>query len=257
MYRLRLGFSGLVIGLLITTATSAHEFILKPVPVADGKVVVEAVASHAFMTSDEAEAVKDVDVVLMQGGEKSPVALRENTVGKFLQGEAVPGKGPALLLGHRTPQLWSDTTKDVQPGNRKELEAKGFHVLSVGRYEKFAKTLLHATPGDKDVFGAVVGHPLEIVLVTNPADVTAGGTIQCRVLRDGKPVATEVKAGYDGFSAKEDEYAVQTASDSAGSAKFVVSKAGVWFIRVAVTEKLSGADADKVNLRATYAFEVK
>ena len=81
MYRLRLGFSGLVIGLLITTATSAHEFILKPVPVADGKVVVEAVASHAFMTSDEAEAVKDVDVVLMQGGVKSPVALRENTVG--------------------------------------------------------------------------------------------------------------------------------------------------------------------------------
>ena len=123
--------------------------------------------------------------------------------------------------------------------------------------DDFAKTLLHAAPGDKDVFGAVVGDPLEIVLVTNPADITAGGTIACRVLRDGKPLATEVKAGYDGFSAKEDEYAVQTTSDSAGLAQFVVPKAGLWFIRVAVTEKLSGADADKVNLRATYAFEVK
>lgn len=257
MHRLSLGFLGLAVGLVISTATSAHEFILKPVPAADGKVLVEAVASHAFMASDEAEAVKDVDVVLAQGGVKSPVALREDTVKKCLVGEVAPAKAPALLLGHRKPQIWSDTTKDVQAGDRKELEAKGFHVLSVGRYEKFAKTLLHAAPGDKDVFGAAVGDPLEIVLVTNPAGIAAGGTITCRVLRDGKPLATEVKAGYDGFSAKEDEYAVQVTSDSAGLAQFVVPKAGLWFIRVAVTEKLSGADADKVNLRATYAFEVK
>ncbi len=243
--------------LIFGAGASAHEFILKAVPTAEGKIIVDAVASHAFLARGEAEPLKDVDVVLLQEGKKTPVTLSGNDAGKCLTGMVAPGKGPAMLIGHRKPQYWSDTTKDVQAGTRADLEAKGVTVLSVGRYEKFAKALLHATPADTTVFGAVLGQPLEIVLLTNPADIKAGGTVRCRVLRDGKPLATEVGAGYDGFSTEDDKYAVRTTSNAKGEAEFIAPAAGLWFIRVAVTEKISAPDADKVNLRATYAFEIQ
>ena len=116
---------------LVGTATlaSAHEFIVKPdkTQAAKGESVgVQAQAAHVFMISEEAEPVETVVVELIQGNAKEPVKLAEDAKAKALVGKAaLPADGPAMIVGHRLPQTWSDTTEGVLEGGRKDLEAKG------------------------------------------------------------------------------------------------------------------------------------
>ena len=167
---------------LVGTATlaSAHEFIVKPdkTQAAKGESVgVQAQAAHVFMISEEAEPVETVVVELIQVNAKEPVKLAEDAKAKALVGKAaLPADGPAMIVGHRLPQTWSDTTEGVLEGGRKDLEAKGKKVLKVGKYEKFAKTMLNPAAND-GLYKKVLGHDLEIVLLTNPADIKAGDKV--------------------------------------------------------------------------------
>ena len=171
---------------LVGTATlaSAHEFIVKPdkTQAAKGESVgVQAQAAHVFMISEEAEPVETVVVELIQGNAKEPVKLAEDAKVKALVGKAaLPADGPAMIVGHRLPQTWSDTTEGVLEGGRKDLEAKGKKVIKVGKYEKFAKTMLNPAAND-GLYKKVLGHDLEIVLLTNPADIKAGDDIKAEV----------------------------------------------------------------------------
>ena len=90
-------------------------------------------------------------------------------------------------------------------GGRKDLEAKGKKVLKVGKYEKFAKTMLNPAAND-GLYKKVLGHDLEIVLLTNPADIKAGDDIKAEVLLNGKPVKAPLGLTYDGYSAEQDAY---------------------------------------------------
>lgn len=166
----------------------------------------------------------------------------------------MPEGGSAyLLLGHRKPQLWSDTTDDVQAGGRQELEERGYKVLSVGRYEKFAKLLL------KQGAGAESACLFEqIVLLNEPAVLKPGDKLSCRVLWQGKPLQTEVKAGRDGFSPEADTYTASVKSNAEGIAEFPIEQSGIWFIRAGHTESVNDASGvDKWVVRVTYTFAVE
>ena len=238
---------------------SAHEFIVKPdkVQAAKGENVgIQAQAAHVFMISEEAEPVETVVIEILQGKEKQPVKLSEDAGVKALVGKAaLKADGPALLVGHRLPQIWSDTTEGVLEGDRKALEAKGKKVLKVGKYEKFAKTLINPTAGDT-LYKKALGHDLEIVLLTNPADIKPGGEIKAEVLLNGKPVKAPLGLTYDGYSTEEDAYAAKVETGTDGMASFKISKPGLWMLRAEFTEKLTDGSADKRNMRATYVFPV-
>lgn len=248
-------FAGLAL-LLTSSPAFAHEFILKPVQ-DSGRLQVEAQAAHVFMVSEEAEPLKDVALFEVHKGlAKNPLKLLEDAAHNCLVAE-LPGLDATYIVeGHRKPQIWSDTTEDVLEGDRASLEAKGHKVLSVGKYEKFAKLLMNASENDTKIYNKVLGNPLEIELLSNPATVKAGGEIEFRILWQGKPLKTEVNASFDGFTKKEDTYAVQAASNAEGIAKFKVEQPGLWFIRVSVTEN-NVDDADKWIVRAAYTFEIK
>lgn len=238
---------------------SAHEFIAKPdkTQAAKGETVgVQAQASHVFMISEEAEPAETVVLELVQGGETLPVKLAEDGKVKALTGKAtLPADGSAMLVGHRLPQIWSDTTEGVLEGGRKALEAQGKKVLKVGKYEKFAKTLINPAAKD-DLYKKVVGHDLEIVLLTNPADVRSGSEIKAEVLLNGKPVKAPLGLTYDGYSTEMDQYAEKVETGADGMAVLKVTKPGLWMLRTEYTEKLSDGSADKRNMRATYVFPV-
>ena len=235
---------------LVGTATlaSAHEFIVKPdkTQAAKGESVgVQAQAAHVFMISEEAEPVDTVVVELIQGNAKEPVKLVEDAKVKALVGKAaLPADGPAMIVGHRLPQIWSDTTEGVLEGGRKDLEAKGKKVLKVGKYEKFAKTVLNPAAND-GLYKKVLGHDLEIVLLTNPADIKAGDDIKAEVLLNGKPVKAPLGLTYDGYSAEQDAYMAKAETGADGVASFKVTKPGLWMLRTEVTEKLTDGSADK------------
>lgn len=250
--------------LIFVSPAFAHEFILKPVlpdaqPGSKGeKVIIQAQAAHKFMESEEMEPLKDVLINCIQLDlKKEKMPVKQDPANNCLIAEHdIKNSKSLLFIGHRLPQIWSDTTKDVQEGDRASLEAKGLKVLSVGKYEKFAKTLFNAQVDDRQNYNKIVNHPLEIELLTNPATVKAGGEMECRVLWQGKPLATEVSVGRDGFSQVDDEYVLKTESNAEGLAKFKVDSPGLWFIRVANTENLTDGSADKWAVRATYAFEI-
>ena len=140
---------------LVGTATlaSAHEFIVKPdkTQAAKGESVgVQAQAAHVFMISEEAEPVETVVVELIQGNAKEPVKLAEDAKVKALVGKAaLPADGPAMIVGHRLPQIWSDTTEGVLEGGRKDLEAKGKKVL-MGMIPRSSEELLLCVDSDFD-----------------------------------------------------------------------------------------------------------
>ncbi|MDD2967090.1 MAG: DUF4198 domain-containing protein [Desulfovibrionaceae bacterium] len=246
---------------LAAPAVQAHEFILKPekATVAQGQQFgVQAQAAHVFMVSEEAENPADCSLFLLQQGKKHPIALSEDAANKTLAGTtSLPAAGAAWLVGHRAPQVWSETTEGVLAGDRAALEKQGKKVLSVTKYEKFAKTLLNASSKDES-FKAVQGQNLEIVLLDNPAAIQAGGTMRCQVLLHGKPVAGAlVQASYDGASPKEDTYLASVESDAKGVASLPLNHAGLWMVRTAQTVKAADKGIDQHQMRAVTVFAIQ
>lgn len=240
--------------------SDAHEFLVKPDKVTAGKgeaVAVQAQAAHVFMISDEAEDPGTCQVQLRQGEKIISVPLGVDSSVKALTGRiALPEAGAALLVGHRLPQTWSDTTEGVLEGNREALEKQGKKVLKVVQYEKFSKTLLNAAPEDT-LYGTKVGQGLEIVLLTNPAALNGGGEVKACVLLHGQPVQTTLAATYDGFSSDPDVYAEKVQTGSDGTATLRLSRPGLWMLRAAADEDVNKNGIDKRDLRSTYVFAVK
>ena len=254
---------GLALTALLGAAlpATAHEFILKPdtaTPAAGQKTRVQAQASHVFMISEEAEKPESVNLQLVQKGKSTPVTLTEDASLAALVGDILlTGTAPALLVGHRLPQIWCETTQGEMEGSRAALEAKGMKVKSSGKYEKFAKTLLNPSHDDK-LYAKVLGQDLELVLLTNPADVKPGSPLNVQVLLHGKPVPNAaVGLTHDAYSKEQDTYKFKTQTDAQGKASFTVDAPALWMLRTTVVEKTPGADADEHHRRATYVFPVK
>ena len=248
-------------GLVLSTAAQAHEFILKPdtaTPAAGQKTRLQAQAAHVFMVSEEAENPSNVRLYLLQNGKNTDIALAEDKALAALVGDfTLAQNGPALLVGHRLPQIWCETTQGEMEGSRAALEAKGMKVKSSGKYEKFAKTLLNPSHNDT-LYSKALGQDLEIVLLTNPADAKPGSPIDAQVLLRGKPVPNAVVGlTHDGFSKDQDTYKFTAQTDAQGKASFTVDAPALWMLRSTVVEKTPGADADEHHLRATYVFPVK
>lgn len=251
-----------LVTLALTAAMAqAHEFIIKPAtatPAAGQKTALQAQAAHVFMVSEEAENPADVRLYLLQDGKTTDISLAEDkTLAALVGSFTLARSGPAMLVGHRLPQIWCETTQGVLEGTRAALEAKGKKVKSSGKYEKFAKTLLNPAHGDAS-YAKPLGQELEIVPLTNPADLKPGSPLTVQILLRGKPVAdAQVGLTYDGFSKDQDAYAFKTKTDAQGKAVFTVDKPALWMVRSAVVEKTPGSDADEHHLRATCVFPVK
>ena len=250
-----------LLGLLLSTAAQAHEFILKPdtaTPAAGQKIRLQAQAAHVFMVSEEAEKPDNVRLYLLQGDKKTDIALTEDKALASLVGDfALAQSGPALLVGHRLPQIWCETTQGDMEGSRAALEAKDMKVKSSGKYEKFAKTLLNPSHDDK-LYAKVLGQDLELVLLTNPADVKPGSPLSVQVLLHGKPVPNAaVGLTHDAYTKEQDTYKFKAQTDAQGKASFTVDAPALWMLRTTVVEKTPGTDADEHHRRATYVFPVK
>jgi len=239
------------LGGVLATAAGGHEIVVKP-STADGALTLAIESTHVFVAPEEREGVEAVAASLTpQGGARVAMTVAEAGALSLAATGPAP-EGPAWAVAHRLPQVWSNTPDGWKPGAHDD-------AAFTNRYEKFAKALLNADAADPEFVTTPLGHALEIIPMDNPADLRAGDELRVKVLLNGEPVATEVKATFDGFSDAPMTFAYATETqDHAGEpgvARIRLWSPGYWYVRAAVDA--DDAEADAHVLRAIMSFDVR
>lgn len=150
--------------------------------------------------------------------------------------ELTPTKFDAYLKSERAEEAIAQ---------RKATNATG----RVGRelYTKCAKTFVGSvSAGDGDTWNRALGHPLEIIPVTNPTTWQVGDEIAVRVLLEGGP-ARGFLVGVAHAGLPPHSYADTDFTNGDGVARLKLTKKGLWFVRVhhirLRSSEASGADA--------------
>lgn len=130
------------------------------------------------------------------------------------------------------------------------------------RYSKHVKTILQVGDDATESYVTRLGYPIEIVPLSNPADLEEGATLEVLVLADGEPVADQlVYASYAGFHSHGDDGAHREATsvrtDGSGQAKIEISRPGRWYVRLIRMVESSQEGVDYESNWATLTFEVK
>jgi uncharacterized GH25 family protein len=114
-----------------------------------------------------------------------------------------------------------------------EVTAKGFTVTKSSWNEKWSKTYINPDPADQ-TYLIPIGHNLEIIPLTNPANIKRGQAASFRILYRVQPLPNvAVSADYDAFNPKEaNAYVLNTTSDRSGQCSITPTANGVWMLRV-------------------------
>ena len=245
----------LLAAVLLSGAASAHEYIAKPdaMHAAPGREIgIEVVSSHVFVKSQELEDPKDSTAGVWADGKRLPVGLRADEPAQSFRGSVLaPGEGCFVITGHRAGQVWATTPQGTRRVGR---EAPG--ATNVRLIEKFSKAIVNASAGDGGCLRPL-GDRLEIVTMTNPAELKPGQEMTVQVLFDGKPLTVPVFATYDGFSGEENTYAYYTEGRPDGTARVKITQPGLWMVRAEQATAERTSDHDRYVGRAVLLFEIK
>ena len=221
--------------------------------------VAEVHSSHKFIVPEEVEILERVKAGIIEDGKFVPSELVANEKGLCINFAVTPKdlSKSVILVATKDGESWCVTNEGGKSGARKDLEAQGLKVISANKYDKYAKAIFNTSHDDKN-FALVLGHPLEVIPVTNPADAKVGEYFHVKILLNGQPYTGPVWATYDGFVTEyENTYAYYTEAEN-GEAHIKITAPGLWGIRAAQAG-LPGVegDYDNLNLRAFLLFRVK
>lgn len=248
--------------ILAAVPAFSHELIIKAHDTAmkEGQPFPATVQSaHKFIVPEEVEILSRVKAGIIEDGKFVPSEIRANEPGLCIDFTVTPKdlSQSVILVATKDGESWCVTNEGGKSGAKKDLEAQGLKVISANKYDKYAKAIFNTSHDDKN-FASVVGHPLEIIPVTNPADAKAGEYFHVKILVNGQPYTGPVWATYDGFAPEyENTYAYYTEAEN-GEAHVKITTPGWWGIR-AVQSGLPGVegDYDALTIRSFLLFEVK
>jgi uncharacterized GH25 family protein len=230
---------------------SAHEILLVPA-VTDGTLTVTIESTHRFVAAEELEDATTMEAMLVTPSGSATLPITQ--VGELsLQVQTAAPTGGAYAVVHRLGLIYSNTPDGYKPGTRVENP----DAIFTNRYEKYSKALINGS--DAAFAMAPLGHPLEIVPMTNPTGLKAGDEFKVQVLYNGQPIAAEVQATFAGFSdtPMTFAYATETSETEVGVATIKVWEPGYWYVRVAHEADDPDANVDTHVLRAILSFDVK
>ena len=239
---------------LLPAAALGHDYLLKPddATVAAGQpLTVRVMITEVYMKGDVIAPADKTTVTLRAGGTAVTVPMQPDEQAKVLRGSVpAPSAGTILALADRSGY------RSKTPEGNKPVPKTAPGASETVRSESFAKALINLSPGD-DGFATVVGTRLEIVPTSNPATPGSNGTTGFRVLFDGKPLATTVTATFDGYSDKEDDFAVTTESGPDGVARIRTDRPGFWMVRAQHRFDETTDMHDRYAAGATLVFTVR
>ena len=216
-------------------------------------------SAHKFIVPEEVEVLERVKAGIIEDGKLVESKLTANDPELCIDFTVTPKdlSGSVILVAIKDGEVWSITNQGGKTGSRNELEAQGLKVLRSTKNDKYAKAFYNTSANDAN-YSQVLGHPLEIIPVTNPANAKVGEYFDVKILLNGQPYTGPVWATYDGFVKEyENTYAYYTEAEN-GEAHVKITAPGWWGIR-AYQGDLPGVDGeyDAFTLRAFALFEVK
>jgi hypothetical protein len=125
------------------------------------------------------------------------------------------------------------------------------------RYSKHVKAIFQVGEPRTLAFATVLGYPAEIVPLTNPYELKAGGALRVRCLVDGKPFAglTVMWGGEASGGSPIAQRSVTTDSD--GTASVTPDRAGRWYLKFVHMTQVTHDGLDYESKWATLTFEVR
>jgi uncharacterized GH25 family protein len=226
------------------------------------------ISSHYFAVGEEIEPPETVEMQVYKNGAKGPnLSLEPNRDRVWYEANyRLADDTPVVAVFRSIGGFYSIMTDgSYADGNKRQAAADNPEkTVQVSRYfTKWAKLYLNPNKNDK-TFSAPLGHDIEIIPLSNPADMKRNSTIKLRVLYKGQPYANaEVKATHDYYDYHTmDAWARTAKTDGKGEVSFRLDhpnlgKAILWGFQVSDTRKSTQPDVDEDNLKAMLLFVVK
>lgn len=124
------------------------------------------------------------------------------------------------------------------------------------RYSKHVKAVFQVGSERTGGIDVALGHPAELVPVTNPYDISVGEEMVVRALVDGEPVSNQlVLAGGEGAGGEFEERSARTDSD--GVVSFMMDGAGSWYMKFIAMVKTDVEGVDYESKWATLTFQIR
>jgi uncharacterized GH25 family protein len=255
-----------LLGMTAAGIVGAHEFFVIPREARDyqaGNTIPLAVLStHYFMVGEEIETPATVnEVYVVQGGVKTSLPLTANQERLVYETSyTLRDNTPAVLVGNRLGAYYCIFTDGTYADGKRDEAARANPQKTIGRsqfYAKFSKTYLNPAPQDT-AYKNPLGQTLEIVPLTNPANIAKGKNAEFQILYKGRPLGNaEVSATYDGYDSKtENRYCLTETTKQSGRVRFRIPQSGIWLVRVSDTRR-GDPGVDVQELTAIVVFTVK
>jgi uncharacterized GH25 family protein len=267
----RIAILTFVLCAFVNSAAFSHEWFAT---LADTKsykagdtVPLTVYSTHHFMVGEGVQDSSRNAFYVLQGNvpANTRVKTTRNEAAKALSAEfELPTGAPVIVLVNSVGSFSHTTTAGARSGTKETVKALGFTISKTTLREGWCKIYVNTSAEDK-TFAQPLGLPLELVPLTNPADITAGKPALFKVLQNGKPLANaDISATYKNFNSKDEEaWAIKDLkTDRTGEVTLNIPSAAaakdIWVVKTTYSGDISGnPNYNAVSYNSWVSFVVR
>jgi uncharacterized GH25 family protein len=188
-------------------------------------------------------------------GDTSTFVLRTGASGTYVLGTSTRPRVLAMEAKDFNSDLADDGIPDELAARRREGR---LHDASRERCHKHVNALVQVGDNPDSTYATVLGYPVEIVPLANPYARAVGGTLDVRIVADGKPLAGQY-IQYGGRTERGARISQQSArSNRNGVARIPLRHKGAYYIKFIQMQRLSGdPDANDESRWSTLTFAIR
>jgi uncharacterized GH25 family protein len=247
-------FLAVVVCALLGGTVHAHQWFATLGDVKEFKpgdaVPLTVYSTHHFMVGEGVQDAARNQFFVLQNNRltDTAVTVTRNEAQKVLTaGFTLPAGAPALVVVNSVGRFSNATPLGNKTAAKLTVKALGVNVTKTTYSEGWSKIYVNPSSQDRS-FATALGLPLEIVPVTNPADIAAGSPAVFTVLLRGSPLANaEINATYRGYNSVDEEaWAVKgLKTDAAGQVTIPIPSAraarDLWIVKAAYAGEVFGS----------------
>jgi uncharacterized GH25 family protein len=257
-----------IFGVFLSGAVSAHVWFVAP---ADSKeyragetVPLIVYSTHHLMVADGIQDSARNGFFVLQSNRLTETAVtvaRDEGKKALTASFALPSGAPTVVVANSIGRFTNATPQGNKTGFKTTVKALGVNVTKTTFSEGWCKIFVNPTSQDR-TFSQPLGLPLEIVPVTNPADIAAGKPAVFKVLLRGQALrGADVTATYRTFNSKDEEaWAIKDLkTDASGQVTINISSAqaakDTWMVRATYAADVAGNalyDAESYSSSAVF-----